>query len=813
MTTVLIVDDKDENIYYLETLLTGYGFRVITARHGAEALMKARQTTPDIIISDLLMPVMDGYTLLRLWKADNKLKTIPFIVYTATYTEPDDERLALGMGADAFLLKTVEPDDFIARLWQVLAKTTTAKPYISQKAPSDEKEMLQGYSETLVRKLEAKTWQLEESNRALQADIDERNRIEESLRLLSSAVMQAKDSILITDAQLDLPGPKIIYVNPAFTTMTGYTEADVIGKTPRILQGPRTDKNVLRRLREALDKNQAFEDETIQYRKDGSEYVQEWQVVPLKNAAGKITHYLGIQRDTTERKLAEDDLRVKTAFLEAQVDSSLDGILVVDEQGNKLLQNQHMTEIWNIPPHMAADADDTKQLEYASKQTKNPAQFIARVDYINSHPDEVYRDEIHLANGMILDRYSSPVRDKMGKYYGRIWNFRDISEQRKLEEQLRQSQKMEAFGQLAGGVAHDFNNILAIIQLGIDMLKAEQNLSSEQLDFAEQIETSAKRAANLTRQLLLFSRKQAMQLCDLDLNDIVGNMTKMLGRTLGEHINITIHCSKEPVLIHADAGMIEQILLNLAVNARDALPKGGQIIIETSAVEFDEVMAKQTSQTQPGVFACLSVTDNGTGIPNEIQRRIFEPFFTTKDVGKGTGLGLATVFGIVQQHKGWITVNSEVGIGTTFHVYLPHLIGAQKKPVAKSQASIYGGNETILLVEDDDSLRDAVRITLTRLGYHVLAAATADEAFKVWHEHHDNIHLLLTDLQLPGGMNGKQLAEKFLKQNPKLKVIYSSGYPADIIEYNFPLKIGVNFLSKPFESDHLAQTVNLILRQ
>ena len=248
---------------------------------------------------------------------------------------------------------------------------------------------------------------------------------------------------------------------------------------------------------------------------------------------------------------------------------------------------------------------------------------------------------------------------------------RDIIEHRKLEEQFRQSQKMEAFGQLAGGVAHDFNNILAVIQLQIGLLKSEKGLSSEQLEYARDIEQAAQRGANLTRQLLLFSRKQTMQPQNLKLKDVVDNMTKMLQRTLGEQVHLQCKFAEEPLIIHADPGMIDQILLNLAVNARDAMPKGGQIIIETSAAEFDEVTATQTVQARPGSFVCLSVSDTGCGIPPEILPRIFEPFFTTKEAGKGTGLGLATVLGIVEQHQGWINVYSEVGRGTTFRVYLP----------------------------------------------------------------------------------------------------------------------------------------------
>jgi two-component system cell cycle sensor histidine kinase/response regulator CckA len=367
---------------------------------------------------------------------------------------------------------------------------------------------------------------------------------------------------------------------------------------------------------------------------------------------------------------------------------------------------------------------------------------------------------------------------------------------------------MEFIGQLAGGVAHDFNNILAVIQMQTDLLKAEGTLLPAQLDYAGEISAAAQRAAALTRQLLLFSRRQALQPRDLELTQSINDITKMLRRILGEEIQLQFKFAMQSLFIHADAGMLDQVLMNLAVNARDAMPAGGRLSIVTSTVDFDAATAAQNHPAMPGSFACLSVSDTGCGIPPEILPRIFEPFFTTKDVGKGTGLGLATVFGIVEQHRGWINVSSEAGHGTTFRIYLPRLDGlSPQKSGQPASISPCGGDETILLVEDDAFIRTSVRTALSKLGYGVLEAANGVEALEVWKQHRDKIHLLLTDLVMPDGINGKELGEQLLKENPKLKVIYASGYSAEIAGKDFSLKEGVNFLTKPFEAHKLAQTV------
>ena len=646
-------------------------------------------------------------------------------------------------------------------------------------------------------------------------DITERKKLEAEVAMreqrLNAFFTSAPAGMVLLDKQL-----RYVQINETVARINGVAMNDHLGKTVR---------EVLPKLASVaeplLQKVLATGEPLLNIELSGETPSQpgvtrHWleSFFPINGKSGSPDGVGAIFVEISERKQAEQELQWKTALLEAQMESALDGILVVTNQGRQILQNQRMKDLWKFPPHIAESKEDAVQVEFAAKQLKNPAQFAAKIIHLNAHPDEVSRDEIELVDGTILDRYSSPVRDKAGTHFGRIWTFRDITEQRKLEAQFRQSQKMEAFGQLAGGVAHDFNNLLAVIQLQVGLLKSEKNLSLEQIDLAGGIENAAQRGANLTRQLLLFSRQQNMQPRKLKLKDAVDNILKMLQRTLGEQIQLRFKSSAENLVIRADPGMIDQILLNLAVNARDAMPKGGQIIIETSAVEFDDVTAKQFDQGRPGSFVCLGITDTGCGIPPEILPRIFEPFFTTKEVGKGTGLGLATVFGIVQQHKGWIKIDTEVNRGTTFRVYLPRPTKTPDTTFLRSSLETErGGDETILLVEDEPALRTTMRAALSRLGYRVLEASSGDDALEVWNQHRDEIHLLLTDLVMPGGITGKDLADRLLKQNSKLKVIYTSGYSAEITAKELILEEGVNFLTKPFVLQKLAQTIRKILDQ
>jgi CheY-like chemotaxis protein len=375
-----------------------------------------------------------------------------------------------------------------------------------------------------------------------------------------------------------------------------------------------------------------------------------------------------------------------------------------------------------------------------------------------------------------------------------------------LERQLRQAQKMEAIGQLAAGVAHDFNNILTVIQGHAGLLErslAEGKPSPRSL---EQISKASIRAATLIRQLLMFSRKQVMQFRHVELNDALSNAIKMLERLVGEHVQIDFRPQSIPA-IYADASMLDQVAMNLAVNARDAMPNGGRLSISTHLESIHRGPTPMDPEPRAGDFVCLTFTDTGVGMDTQILSRIFEPFFTTKPVGKGTGLGLSTVFGIVRAHQGWLVVESQPKQGTTFRLYFPASQQAAEKTELVADTALRTGRETVLVAEDEDALREMVVNVLRIQGYTVLEASSGVQALEVWERADRPIDLLLTDMVMPGGVMGGELAESLLAQSPHLKVIYTSGYSPGMAGRDGSLLKGRNFLPKPYSIGKLAQFV------
>jgi PAS domain S-box-containing protein len=391
-----------------------------------------------------------------------------------------------------------------------------------------------------------------------------------------------------------------------------------------------------------------------------------------------------------------------------------------------------------------------------------------------------------------------------------IGTIQDISARKALESQFRQAQKMEVIGQLAGGVAHDFNNILTAMTLNLELLRSTH--ASDAGTPLHELEAMARRAAKLTQQLLMFARRQAIQTTTLELNGALAGLLQMLRRLLGEHINLKYVTSDSSLWIEVDAGMLDQAVINLCINARDAMSAGGTLTLATERVHFDAAAAEKIAEARPGAFACLQIGDTGCGMTADVMKHLFEPFFTTKEVGKGTGLGLASVHGIVHQHQGWVNVESVVGEGTTFRVYLPcSTKRTEAEAGAPDQAIRKGGSETILLVEDEEVVRKVSTKMLQKLGYRVLPAVDGHEALRLWHDHGGAIDLLFTDMVMPGGISGMELGEKLQQMKPGLKIVLMSGYSAEIMKSEARSTLGVAFLPKPFESKTLATIIRQCL--
>jgi two-component system, cell cycle sensor histidine kinase and response regulator CckA len=403
-----------------------------------------------------------------------------------------------------------------------------------------------------------------------------------------------------------------------------------------------------------------------------------------------------------------------------------------------------------------------------------------------------------------------PVRNAEGVVVRIVGTVEDITARLQLEEQLRQSQKMEGIGQLAGGVAHDFNNILAAMMMQTELVEMMPGLPQPAYEKLRQLRGFAERAANLTRQLLLFSRRQVMQPRDLDLNDAIVGTARMLQRIIGEHVQLKLNLHPRALLTHADPGMLDQVLMNLVVNARDAMPGGGTLVVETAEQTFTAADAGRHQGLGAGRYVCLKVSDTGSGIAPDHLLRIFEPFFTTKEPGKGTGLGLATVFGVVRQHGGAVSVQSTLGRGSTFEILLPAIAHAVPEPAAAAGA-LPRGTETVLLVEDEPIVCDAITITLERAGYRVLKAGNGPQALELWDQHRDEIRLLLTDLVMPQGMSGRELAARLRTSDAALRVVFMSGYSAEMAGREISLQAGQDFIQKPYSSQQLLEIVRQAL--
>ena len=767
------------------------------------------------------------------------------------------------------------------------------------------------------------------------SDLTERRKSDDLLALLSAAVEQSAELVLITDRSATIQ-----YVNEAFERQTGFLKKEVVGKSPRILKSGLHDRGFYERMAAEIEAGRVFTAEFTNRRKSGEQYIESKIITPIKNTDGEIIHFLSTGRDITEHKRTEEELKSKTAFFEAQLNSTISAIILVDRSGAVAFENRRFAEILKLPAGAPAAKDEQEHLSLVARFAKDPKQFSLQNTLVKGRPMEASRDEVELGDGTVLDRYSSPVIGKDGRTYGRLWTyrditqqkralrdlaeslslldatlestvdgilvvdgrgrltkfnrkfvemwklpgeildakdddralafvvsqlkspdtftskvrelyarpeaesfdvlefkdgrvferysqphrvgdaivgrvwcFRDVTERRKLESRLLRTQRMESIGTLAGGIAHDLNNVLAPILISIDLLRAESRGDPEQLKVIEAIRTSANRGASLVRQVLTFARGLEGQRVAVDLRALFSDFESLVKETFPKNIRIVTEAPRDLKRVNGDPTQIHQVLLNLAVNARDAMPTGGVLSIVASSHTCDEASVLGHADAKPGNYVRIAVDDTGEGISPEIRDRVFEPFFTTKEVGKGTGLGLATVYAIVKSHNGFITVSSNVGSGTTFYIHLPTDPGLPEPEPARPAAPVAaskGRGETILVVDDEDAIRRVLTRVLERSGYRVVSASDGAQACEYYADHMDEIALVLTDMMMPV-MDGAATISAVLSMNPSARIVASSGlHVAENTAKAHALGVH-DFLPKPYETATVLRAIRGVL--
>jgi PAS domain S-box-containing protein len=834
---ILVVDDATANLQLLTNLLTEHGYTVYPASDGELALAFVRSTLPDLILLDIRMPGMDGFEVCRRLKADERTRSLPIIFISILEDERDKVKGFQAGGVD-YITKPFQPEEVLARIRTHL--------------------QLRDLTVRLKQKVAERTVDLESANQQLRREIAERKQAEESLRRSEEekSILNQIANVFLTSPDEAIYSEVLVIVLQVMKSKFGifgykgengdlitpsltrdiWDECQVAGKSI-VFPADSWGNSLWGR---AIREKTAFNSDGPFCTPEGHLHIDHFLTVPiiygqksiglisvankeggyttedkdlLERIAGKISPILQarLQRDIQEqrRKTVEKALKDSEEKYRLLITNADEAIFIVQD------------EVVKFP--------NPKTLEMIGYSAEELAE-MPFVDLI--HPEDksmVFEGYLRLLEGE--RRYkASPFRimDKKGKEMwvhfttapitwehrmGILCFLRDITAEKRLEAQFRQAQKMEAVGRLAGGVAHDFNNMLGVI-IGYTELALMNVVPSNPLHTPlHEIAEAARRSIDLTRQLLAFARKQTIAPKILNLNDTVSGLLNMLHRLIGEDIKLAWRPGADLWSVKMDSSQIDQVLANLCVNARDAIAGVGEVTIETENMTFDEAYCASYAGFIPGEYVQLTVSDDGCGMDKETQAHLFEPLFSTKPVGKGTGLGLATVYGIVQQNDGFINVYSEPGQGTTFKCYFSRYETEPAETLQeRTSETLPGGKERILVVEDEKAILDLGKRILEKLGYTVLTAKTPGEAIRLVAEHSGDIHLLLTDVVMPE-MNGRDLAERLVSLKPGLKCLYMSGYTTNVVAHRGVLEEGVCFIQKPFSAKGLAAKVREALNQ
>jgi PAS domain S-box-containing protein len=628
-------------------------------------------------------------------------------------------------------------------------------------------------------------------------DITERKQAQDRLRLLSSALESAANSIVITNRY-----GNIVWVNPAFTKLTGYTAGEAVGQNPRILKSELHDPAFYRELWQTVLSGKVWQGTLTNRRKDGTQYREEMTITPVRDAAGQITHFVAVKQEITARERAEEQIRAQASLLEL----AQDAISVRDMEGRIQYWNRSAQTLYGWTAEQTAGL---KADEVIGQGGDDSASALRSVLDTGEWSGELHYRAQSGRELTVSSRWTL-VRDKSGRAKSILVIDTDITEKKQLESQFLRSQRVQSIGTLAGGIAHDLNNILAPILMSANMLKsAAKDESLARL--AEMVETNAKRGAEIVRQVLTFARGVGGSRVPVEPKYLIKDLVAMARGTFPKSIEVSPVFCREPWPITGDVTLLHQVLLNLFVNARDAMPRGGTLRVTVENVMLDEAAVRGHEEAKPGPYSRIDVADTGIGIPAEIADKIFDPFFTTKEPGKGTGLGLSTVVGIVRSHGGFITVESEVGKGSTFHVFLPAAPDQKAKAEPSQPAKQAKGNgELILVVEDEPPLRNAVRKVLELSGYRVLCAGNGREALGIFGEHRSEVKMVITDLMMPE-MDGVELVRALKESRADTAIIATSGLYAPEQQEKLEACGVTEFLSKPSNPNDLLAAVARVL--
>jgi len=642
--------------------------------------------------------------------------------------------------------------------------------------------------------------------RPLLIHIQERRRAEETTKIAYTELRQvfniAADGIRLIDKESN-----IIRVNETFVRLSGFTKEELEGrKCYEVFPGLQchTKRCSLRRVMSGED---YIEFEAERTRKDGVKIPCIVTAKPFRNPEGEIIGIVEDFKDITRIKMAEDGLKQSEEKLNAIISSISDYIFMLDKEFNITWANDILRQFFDCE----IIGKKCYELFYTRYEPcDNQPCFVAKA----FSEGKAYMQDLQIGvrdNTFYLQNVANvAIRDVNGEPTNVLVISRDITENKMLEQQLMQAQKMEAVGQLAGGIAHDFNNILTAIVGYAHLLQTELNKGDELQKYIDCILSSAKKAENLIRALLTFSRTQVVNTKPVNLNEIVTVLEKIFIRLIGEDIELSTLLSEEDLIIMADVTMIEQVIMNLVTNARDAMPNGGDLIIKTEPIYIDDDFSNTYGFGKTGKYAVLSVEDNGVGMDDETKERIFDPFFTTKEVGKGTGLGLAMVYGIVKQHNGFVNVYSELGKGTIFKIYLPLVKSEITRELQLDGVTYINGNETIFVIEDDLQVRSLTKKILERAGYRVLEAGDGQEAVDIFSKRSSDIDLVILDVIMPK-KTGKEVYEEIRKYKPDIRVLFTSGYTTDIVYKRGVEKDNKNFLLKPISPQLLLKKVRELI--